>query len=362
MRKLDKLCKRGEKYYIDYYEKRTGQRIRISTGTSIENVAIKFRDNFLKNLEEKIQQETNIPQEHKKDYIFDDVALKFIEEKQRTCRPKTIKDYFFLLRNLTKFFSRKFLIEINKSLLKSYENYRLINGCSQGLLKKEMVLMQSLMSYACVLDMLDKNPFDNYKFRKELKDYEPKTRFLTPAEARLLIDNSNELLAIQLIFLFNTGLRINELLNLLYTDVSIDPITKINYICIRKEISKSKKERIVPLTKEAMEQINKMKIKFPNSLFIFVDSKGFPYKTTPKKALETAKRKAGLTDIGGFHITRHTAGSWWLQGVNLQGEQVKPLRIEIVKELLGHSSVIITEKHYAKLTNQNILQSLIERN
>ena len=94
------------------------------------------------------------------------------------------------------------LIEINKSLLKSYENYRLINGCSQGLLKKEMVLMQSLMSYACVLDMLDKNPFDNYKFRKELKDYEPKTRFLTPAEARLLIDNSNELLAIQLIFLF----------------------------------------------------------------------------------------------------------------------------------------------------------------
>ena len=70
------------------------------------------------------------------------------------------------------------------------------------------------------------------------------------------------------------------------------------------------------------------------------------------------RKKTDLKDIGGFHITRHTAGSWWLQGTNLEGESVKPLRIEIVKELLGHSSVLITEKHYAKLTNQNILLSL----
>ncbi|HSQ97863.1 MAG TPA: site-specific integrase, partial [Rickettsiales bacterium] len=183
----------------------------------------------------------------------------------------------------------------------------------------------------------------------------------TPEEARSLIKNSNELLAMLLIFLFNTGLRINEALNLLYTDIATDLQSKIKYITIRKEISKNKKDRMVPLSKEAMEQINKMKIKFPDSLFIFVDSKGTPYQTTPKKALETAKRKAGLNDIGGFHITRHTAGSWWLQGVNLQGQEVKPLRIELVKELLGHSTVLITEKHYAKLCNQNILVSLENR-
>ena len=357
-RKLENLSKRGKTFYIDYYDKTTKQRIRISTGTDLEDVAKEFRDNYFYNLKHNSQHNNNVGYVNNQDYIFDDIALKFIEDKQRSCKKKTIKDYIFLLKNLTKFFTTKRLLEITKTLIKSYENYRLMNGCSQGLLMKELVLLSAVLNYACMLDMLNKNPFDNYKFKKELKSYEPKTRFLTPAEARLLISNSNELLAIQLIFLFNTGLRINELLNLLYTDVAIDPITKINYITIRKEISKNKKERIIPLTKQAMEQINKMKIKFPNSLFIFVDSKGKPYKTTPKKALETAKRKSNLKDIGGFHITRHTAGSWWLQGTNLEGESVKPLRIEIVKELLGHSSVLITEKHYAKLSNQNILLSL----
>ncbi|HSQ97779.1 MAG TPA: tyrosine-type recombinase/integrase, partial [Rickettsiales bacterium] len=75
----------------------------------------------------------------------------------------------------------------------------------------------------------------------------------TPEEARSLIKNSNELLAMLLIFLFNTGLRINEALNLLYTDIATDLQSKIHYITIRKEISKNKKDRIVPLSKEAME-------------------------------------------------------------------------------------------------------------
>ena len=233
-----------------------------------------------------------------------------------------------------------------------------MNNCSSGLLRKEFVLLQSIFNYGVFLRVVSDNPFTYFKFRKDLKDYEPNERFLTPEEARALIKNSNELLAMLLIFLFNTGLRINEALNLLYTDVATDLQSKVHYITIRKEISKNKKDRMVPLSKEAMEQINKMKIKFPDSLFIFVDSKGTPYQTTPKKALETAKRKAGLKDIGGFHITRHTAGSWWLQGVNLQGQEVKPLRIEIVKELLGHSTVLITEKHYAKFTKQNLLMSL----
>lgn len=358
-RKLENLVKRGKKYYIDFYDKQTKQRVRISTGTDIEDVAKEFRNNYFYNLKYNSQRNNNVGCiNNNQEYIFDDIAIKFIEDKQRSCRYNTIKQYKSILKNLTSFFSGKNLKEINKTLIKSYENYRLINGLTQEFLKKELVVLQIILNMAVEYDMLEKSPFINYNFKKELKSYEPKTRFLTPAEARLLISNSNELLAIQLIFLFNTGLRINELLNLLYTDVAVDPITKINYITIRKEISKNKKERIIPLTKQAMEQINKMKIKFPDSLFIFVDNKGQPYKTTPKKAFETAKRKSNLKDIGGFHITRHTAGSWWLQGTNLEGESVKPLRIEIVKELLGHSSVLITEKHYAKLTNQNILLSL----
>jgi integrase len=109
-----------------------------------------------------------------------------------------------------------------------------------------------------------------------------------------------------------------------------------------------------------MEQVNKMKIKFPNSLFIFVNKKGIPYNTAPKRALETSKRKANIKDIGGFHIFRHTAGSYWLQGINYKGERIKPLRLEIISKLLGHRDTSTTERVYAKFCNDDIVKSLIE--
>ncbi|MDR1926402.1 MAG: hypothetical protein LBQ13_01790, partial [Endomicrobium sp.] len=78
----------------------------------------------------------------------------------------------------------------------------------------------------------------------------------------------------------------------------------------------------------------------------------------PKRALRQAIKKSNLEIKGLFHITRHTAGSWWLQGTNLNGEKVLPVRMELIKELLGHSSIMITERVYAKLSHNNILTSL----
>jgi integrase len=351
-------------HYINYYDEKR-KRQRLTTKTNIKYLALKIRDEYFENLrrkkEEKINNNnTNNNNSNNNQYTFDDIALKFLEEKTRTCRESTVKNYKLFLKNITPFFTNKLLKNINKVILKGYENYRLMSGAKEQYLRGELVLLQSILNLAVEYGMIDINPFNSYKFRKQLKDYEPRDRFLTPEECQRLIKYSNELLQSLIIFLLNTGLRINEALNLLYTDMATDIKTNIPYITVRREIAKSKRERFIPLTKDAMEQIKRMKIRFPSSLFIFTDNRGNPYRTTPKKAFETAKRKANLSNIGGFHVLRHTAGSFWLQGVNYKGERTKPLRIEVISKLLGHNNTTLTETVYAKLDNEDIIKSLPE--
>ncbi len=345
---IKEVRKRGKIYYIDTTI--NGQRIRRSTGKNNLKDAIKYLFDFKEGYKNKeINKENN--------FTFDMLVLKFLEEKERTCKEKTIKDYKFLIRNLYKFFSKKFLKDINKFFIKEYENYRILNGCSEPLLRKELILLNVILNYALELDIININPFSGYKFRKRLKDYEARERYLTPIECQKLINNCNYTLKRLIIVLLETGLRINEALNLLFSDIAIDTKYNINYICIRKEISKNNKSRIIPLSKIAMEQINEQRLEFPNSSFIFTTPKGYRYRTTPKKALETAFRKANL-EKAGFHILRHTFASLKLQGLAINGQKVQPLRLELISKILGHSNTSITEKVYAKFSNDDILLSI----
>lgn len=346
--KIKGLYKRDNTYWIDITI--DGKRIRRSTGCDNLEDAIDFKNKFLLN-QSKIDNIDN------NQATFDYIAIKFIEEKTRTCREKTIKLYKWVIKNLFNFFTQKKLIDINKTLLKEYENYRRINGISDAWIRKEFDILNNILNLAIEYDLIDVNPLNKYNYKKSLKDYEPRERFLTPQEIGTLLKNSNKYLQRVIIFLLETGLRINELINLLYTDIAIDKRTNIPYVIIKKEISKNKKERFIPLTKLAMEQINKQKIDFPTSAFIFTDSKGNHYKISPKKALWNALEKSNIEKTG-FHIFRHTFASLKLQGLDIYGNKITPLRIEIISKLLGHSNTAITEKVYAKFSKDDLLLSL----
>lgn len=346
--KIKGLYQRDKTYWIDITI--DGKRIRRSTGCNNLEDAIDFKNKFLLN-------QTKIDNIDNNQATFDYIAIKFIEEKTRTCREKTILLYKWVIKNLFNFFTQKKLIDINKTLLKEYENYRRINGISDAWIRKEFDILNNILNLAIEYDLIDVNPLNKYNYKKSLKDYEPRERFLTPQEIGTLLKNSNKYLQRVIIFLLETGLRINELINLLYTDIAVDKRTNIPYVIIKKEISKSKKERFIPLTKLAMEQINKQKIDFPTSAFIFTDSKGNHYKISPKKALWNALEKSNIEKTG-FHIFRHTFASLKLQGLDIYGNKITPLRIEIISKLLGHSNTAITEKVYAKFSKDDLLLSL----
>ena len=55
---------------------------------------------------------------------------------------------------------------------------------------------------------------------------------------------------------------------------------------------------------------------------------------------------------------RHTFASQKLQGINYKGESIKPVRIEIISQILGHSSIDIRSKVYAKLDKSSLVEMM----
>ena len=384
------LYKRGKIYWLFYT--RRGKKNSISTKTTSKSEAIKFKYEFLENLDKQnnidnnitvnsmipingefinnivIKNNTNIDKQQQAKHLFEYEAFKFLEEKKISIKETTAKNYEIIIKHFLLFFEKEkntknLLIEsITKTQIEDYEKYRIVNNnCSSGEMLKELAIIGSIFKYAVDNSFLYYNLFDNYRYRKKYKNYEPRERFLTPNECIRIIENSNEYLKRLIIFLLETGLRIKEALNLQYTDIAYDKQNNINFVRIRKEISKNKKERFIPLSMEAMKQINKQHAEFNSCLYIFTDSKGNAYKTYPKRVLKTALTKAQIKDTKnvGFHIFRHTFASQKLQGINYKGESIKPVRIEIISQILGHSSIDITSKVYAKLDKSSLVEMIM---
>jgi integrase len=104
---------------------------------------------------------------------------------------------------------------------------------------------------------------------------------------------------------------------------------------------KDHEERVIPMSKLVFESL------FPHrkeSGFLFEsnhESEGkWRYRFDPRKSLVTALKKAGLTTSDPFQRLRHTFGSLHAQ---------KGVSIFKVSKWLGHSSVQVTERHYAGL-------------
>jgi integrase len=136
----------------------------------------------------------------------------------------------------------------------------------------------------------------------------------------------------------NTGLRRGELLALKWIDVNLDN----KQVTITSKSAKSKKARNIPLndsTHMTMMQWSKQR---QANTFIFCNSNGKPL-TSVRKSWATV---LGLAKIEGFrfHDMRHDfASQLVMKGVDLY----------VVKELLGHSSIQVTER-YAHLDDKQL--------
>jgi integrase/recombinase XerC len=135
-------------------------------------------------------------------------------------------------------------------------------------------------------------------------------------------------------FLYATGLRVSELVNLKIQDVNLSQKTI-------KVLGKGNKERIVPLTETIssllQSYLDSRPASYPNEnldLPLFIDLKNKPL--TQQKVYQITRRFLSSTPVDkrGPHVLRHTFATHLLN----HGAD-----IIAIKDLLGHSSLAATQ-------------------
>ena len=136
-------------------------------------------------------------------------------------------------------------------------------------------------------------------------------------------------------FLYSTGLRVSECVNLRYSDFDLVQ-------CTVKVAGKGAKQRIVPLTSSLVFLFNEMAIKDTNK-FVFSNSNSKP--VTRQLIFYIVKKYFSLlknsTVSMSPHSFRHAFASHLLEG---------GARLRDVQLLLGHASISSTQ-NYLKLTD-----------
>jgi integrase len=136
------------------------------------------------------------------------------------------------------------------------------------------------------------------------------------------------------------GLRLDEVLHLQWADVDIER----RLIAVhrgRKRTVKSGKARRVPILNALLPVLRERALKRAGAEIVFPGKDGrVRSKPGVQSAYKLAVHRAGLNAKLRFHDLRHTFASHWV----LDGGDIFRL-----SKILGHSSVVMTQKFYAHL-------------
>jgi integrase len=197
---------------------------------------------------------------------------------------------------------------------------------SGATVNRELALFKRKFNLASDWDLyLGPNPVCKVKFFQE---FNTGKRILTQAEEENLVRNAAPYLQDIIIFALNTGLRIGEIFILRWFNVDGEK-SVLNVFA-----PKTGKIRVVPMNSET-RRILEIWSKGKRSEFVFYNHEtGKPF-VDLSAGLALACEKAGITGVT-WHTLRHTFASRLLdRGVD----------IVTVKELLGHSTVLVTMRY-----------------
>jgi len=142
----------------------------------------------------------------------------------------------------------------------------------------------------------------------------------------------------------NTGCRRGELFNLTWDNISL----KNKTLTVTGMVAKSKKKRVIPLNSKAMELLKTWR----KGNVTHISGLVFPSDITGKPLVGIKRQWANLmkaANVTGFrfHDLRHDfASRLAMKGVSLYE----------VKDLLGHSSITMTERYAHLLMNNSVMQ------
>lgn len=259
----------------------------------------------------------------------------------------TVKAYRQDIRQFLDYFEENSLA-VEKNTIRDYISVIFLRTKNKATISRKIYALKSFYSYLVKQGKLAKNPFDAVSSPKNEKKL---PEILTESEMLSFLDKLPEETFLQVRnkavfeFLYATGLRISELVNLRITDINFtDDMVRV--------LGKGKKERIVPFNENAkvmlLKYMDRARMQFKKPVdYIFLNAWG---RKITERAIEQILHKTfrEMMDSNKSvypHLFRHSFATHLLQrGANLR----------VIQELLGHESLSTTEK-YTNLNYSDLL-------
>jgi excisionase family DNA binding protein len=239
------------------------------------------------------------------------------------------KDDKCRLQKLAGFFGDVLLSEITPCEIEKFKATSISRGLTKSTVNRYLAILRRMFNVAITWGKARENPVRQVKLYSEKDNL--RERILSPDEEIRLLKNSPDHLAPILIVALNTGMRRGEILNLKWEQIDLKARE------IRVERTKSGKPRVVDINSRLFEFLTVLRNRNGNATreCVFPNPKtGKPYGKL-QKSFGTACRRARISGIT-FHTLRHTFGSRLIE---------RGADIIRVKELMGHSTVRVTERY-----------------
>ncbi|MBN4095596.1 site-specific integrase [Methylobacterium sp. OT2] len=329
---------------------KNGQDIRESLGTRSESVARQRLAVWLSDLEAQAWG-------GKPRLSLNAVIASFITDHGPSLRPSTLRRYGVSINWLNEHFKGGLLLELRAKDLKEFETARRTAGASAPTVRRDLACLSTIFGFAIENEWADLNPvipFLKQRAKRGLREAPPRTRYLSRAEEGRLLESAVPYVRDAILFAIYTGLRQEEQFSLTWPQIDLAR----KQLTVSAETAKGKRERTVILLKPALKVLARMP-RHLTSPYVFHHGAATTKRGAARAAavarperndgerfnhldrgLRNAAGRAKVRDLR-WHDLRRTHGCRLLQE--------EKWTIEMVRDQLGHRSVVQTERAYAFL-------------
>jgi integrase len=288
MRGMGRVFKRGPVYWVAYYHR--GKEYRESAESENESAAKKL---LKKRIGEVAQGQLRGANQDR--LTFDDLAQTLLADYQINGR-RSLRSARLSISHLGKFFDFDRAVDITTDRIKAYAADRQKAKAANASINRELAALKRMFSLAVEDGRLSHSPYI-----PTLEEGNARQGFLDHGAFVSLRANLSEYLRDPITFLYLSGWRLGEMKALEWRDV--DLAGKI--VRLRPEISKNKDGRLLPLSGDLLEIMDRAHaMRRPDCPFVF-HRDGEPIGDF-RKAWSTACKAAGLDPIL-VHDLRRTA-------------------------------------------------------
>ncbi|MBP5789084.1 MAG: site-specific integrase [Neisseriaceae bacterium] len=291
------LYKRNEIWYADYTNA-SGERIRRSLGTTDKQAALELHDK-IKYEQWRIDRIGEKPKR-----TWDEACIRWLDEKGAK---KSIEDDKSRMRNLPEL--RGMLLgDITRDLVMTIIAKK---TCSDATKNRYIALIRAIFNRAMKQwEWIDNTPhFSMYSENKK------RIRWLTPEQAKRLIEVAPLYMAQMIKFSLATGLRQRNVLTLKWQQIDLERRVCWYYA----DETKSGRALGVSLNDIAMQVLDEQQGKHPK--YVFTNARGTQMRYIQNRDWNSLLQKAEIENFR-WHDLRHTWASWLIQrGVPLAALQ-----------------------------------------